>query len=323
MIGYHKGTPTTWVMQFANGQVRRQGAGLSFLYWRPTSTLVEVPLNSADVPFCFTEVTADFQTVTVQGQLTWRVAEPEKVAALLDFTVAARGGYVSDDPQKLEERLVHAAQILTRASTGRWSLKQALTGGEALSTHVLEGLRAAEAVRMVGVEVLALSILSVRATPEMARALEAEAREALHRASDAAIHERRNSAVEQERRIKENELQTEVMVEQQRRHIRETKMQADIALEQARETLIAKKAENDKLAADAQAYTLQVTLAPIRTLDWKVLSALSAGSMDPAASIALAFRELAENAAKIGELNVSPDLLRALLPATAPSAKGK
>jgi two-component sensor histidine kinase len=55
----------------------------------------------------------------------------------------------------------------------------------------------------------------------------------------------------------------------------------------------------------------------VKALDWKVLTALSANGMDPAASIAVAFRELAENAQKIGELNVSPDLLRSLLPSTA------
>ena len=34
---------------------------------------------------------------------------------------------------------------------------------------------------------------------------------------------------------------------------------------------------------------------------------------DPKLMIALAFRELAENASKIGELNMSPDLLKTLL----------
>jgi hypothetical protein len=35
--------------------------------------------------------------------------------------------------------------------------------------------------------------------------------------------------------------------------------------------------------------------------------------------IALAFRELAENAAKIGEVNVTPDLLRSLIGSGAPA----
>jgi hypothetical protein len=37
---------------------------------------------------------------------------------------------------------------------------------------------------------------------------------------------------------------------------------------------------------------------------------------DPELMIALAFRELAENAGKIGELNVTPDLLKSLTTAS-------
>ena len=37
------------------------------------------------------------------------------------------------------------------------------------------------------------------------------------------------------------------------------------------------------------------------------------GGNDPKLNIALAFREMAENAGKIGELNMSPELLRGLL----------
>jgi len=47
--------------------------------------------------------------------------------------------------------------------------------------------------------------------------------------------------------------------------------------------------------------------------------AVSAGGADPKLMIALAFRELAENAGKIGELNVSPDLLRSLIGPSTPA----
>ena len=50
--------------------------------------------------------------------------------------------------------------------------------------------------------------------------------------------------------------------------------------------------------------------------------AVSGTGADPRLMIALAFRELAENAAKIGELNVTPDLLRSLL-APSPAGGGK
>jgi hypothetical protein len=54
---------------------------------------------------------------------------------------------------------------------------------------------------------------------------------------------------------------------------------------------------------------LAVTLDPLKNIDWKILLAAGGGGTDPKVNIALAFRELAENAQKIGELNVSPDLL--------------
>ena len=312
MIRYAKTTPTQYVMLFKSGQVKREGVGLSFFYWEPTSSLVIVPLSSADVPFAFQESTADFQTITVQGQLTWRVVDAKQLASLLDYSVTRTGQWKSDDPHKVEERLVHTAQLLTQSVVGKLSLTQALASSETLAATLLGGLRASEAVKLLGVEILSVAVLSVRPTPEMARALEAEAREALQLKSDEAIYERRTAAVESERRVKESELQTEVMVEQKRRHIRETKMAADIAMEKEREQLVEQTAANDKKAAEAAAWALTRQLEPLRTMDWKILSAMQAGGGDPGNNIAVAFRELAENAAKIGELNISPDLLKAL-----------
>lgn len=91
-IRFMKATPTTYALHFQRGRVRREGAGLSFFYYAPTSTIVTVPLASADAPFAFQESTADFQSVAIQGQLTYRVADPKRLASLLDFSVGALGG---------------------------------------------------------------------------------------------------------------------------------------------------------------------------------------------------------------------------------------
>jgi regulator of protease activity HflC (stomatin/prohibitin superfamily) len=315
MIAWLKSSPTTYVMQFKNGRIKREGAGLSFFYWAPTTTLVQVPLSSTDVPFAISEVTGDFQAVTVQGQLTYRVLEPKKLAALLDFSVDRLGRGLSDDPDKLPERLVNQAQVLTRAATQAMTLKEVLVSAPAIEARVLEGLRSSEAATLLGVQVMALNILSMKPAPEMARALEAEAREALQRRSDEAIYDRRKAAVDQERRIKESELETEI-------RIRQSKMTADIALEEQRAHLIDETVENEKKASDSRAYALESSLKPVRSLDWKMLSALSAGGLDPKASLALAFREMAENAQKIGELNMSPELLRTLLEPPPPPKNG-
>jgi regulator of protease activity HflC (stomatin/prohibitin superfamily) len=313
MFSFVKVPPTTYVLQYKDGNVKRAGAGLSFIYYTPTSTIVAIPMASADVPFVFQEATADFQSVTIQGQLTYRVADPTRLASLLNFSVDKRGAYYSDDPRKLPERLIHTLQSLTRAITQRLVLKDALVSSDAIVAEALSKLRQSEAVSALGVEILSLSILGIQPTPETGRALEAEAREELQRRADEAIYARRNAAVEQERLIKESELNTEIAVEEKKRQIRETQMAAEIAVEEQRSQLIDRRVENEHKAADSRAYTLTETLKPLRDLDWKKLMMLGGKNADPKAMVALAFQEMAENAQKIGELNVSPDLLRSLI----------
>lgn len=313
MLSFMKVPPTTYVLQYKNGQIKRQGAGLSFIYYAPTSTIVMIPIASADVPFVFQESTADFQSVTIQGQLTYRVAEPTRLASLLDFSVDRSHAYRSDDPLKLPERLIHTLQTLTRAITQRLILKDALVSSDSIVVEALTGLRKAEAVQALGVEILSLSIVGIRPTPETGRALEAEAREELQRRADEAIYARRNAAVEQERLIKESELNTEIAVEEKKRQIRETQMSAEIAVEEQRAQLIDRRVANERKDADSRAYTLTQTLKPVRDLPWKTLMMLGGKNADPKAMVALAFQEMAENAQKIGELNVSPDLLRSLV----------
>ncbi len=312
-IRYMKAAPTTYVLHYSGGALKREGPGLAFWYYAPTSVIAAVPLGGVDVPFAFSEVAADFQAVTIQGQLTYRVADPKKIAGLLDFTVAPNGAYQSDDAATLSDRLIPVAQVLARAVTQRYALREILTRSETLVTEVLPAIRKDPAVTMLGIDVLGFSILSLKPTPEMARALEAEAREALQRRSDDAIYLRRNNAVEQERIIKENELATEIAVEAKKRQVRETQMAAEIAIEEQRKTLIETRVENERKDADSRAYALEATLKPVRSMDWRTLMAVSAGGGDPRTMIAVAFRELAENAQKIGTLNVTPDLLETLM----------
>ncbi len=331
-IQFMKTSPTQYVIHFQNGKVRRRGAGLSFFYYRPSSSIVVVPVSSADVPFIFNEMSADFQPVTIQGALTYRVKDPQQVAALLDFTVSKDpDDYSSEDPEKLPQRLINLTQVLTRAEIEKLPLRDAIHASDRVAQAVFAATAASPALAALGVEVLALSIQAIKPIPEMARALEAEAREELLRQADQAIYDRRNAAVEQERRIKENELSTEIAVEDKKRQIRETKVQADLAveakeqqvreakmngqikLEEERKHLVSVKAENARSEADTQRYALEASLAPLAQLDPDVLQMLSVQSADPRRMVSMALKELAQNAGKIGSLNISPDLLQALM----------
>ena len=103
MLGfrYIKASPSTYLIQYRNGKAIREGAGLSFWYFAPSASLVFIPMESVDAPFMFQEVSSDFQVVTVQGQVTYRVSAPTMLASLMNFTLKPDGTYVSDDHAKL------------------------------------------------------------------------------------------------------------------------------------------------------------------------------------------------------------------------------
>jgi hypothetical protein len=312
-IRYIKVPPTTFIMQFRNGRLRREGLGLSFFYFAPSSTIVAVPAGSTDVPFIFNETTADFQTVTVQGHLTCKVTDPSKLASLLDYSLKPDGTPSSDDRDKLPLRITHAAQTATRAEVQGRPLRAVLVQADAIAQRVLQVLASLPTLEALGVQVQGFSLLAIKPSPETAKALEAEARERLLREADDAIYSRRNNAVEQERIIRENELNTEVAVEAKQRQIEETKLAGQIALEEQRRQLVATEAENSKTRSDAQAYAVETTLKPLAALDPKSLQVLAARSVDPRLMVAMAFQEIAANATKVGNLNISPELLDTLL----------
>jgi hypothetical protein len=210
-------------------------------------------------------------------------------------------------------------------------LREALRASDAVVRAVKAALAASTEINSLGLEILGLSILAIKPTPETARALEAETREKLFREADEAVYSRRNAAVEQERAIKENELNTEIAVENKKRQIRETQMEAEravqekqhqvqrealeanIGMEEQRKDLVTLAAENARAEADARAYGVSATMKALGSADTRILQALASTSMKPEQLIAFAFQELAGKADKIGQLNISPDLLRELL----------
>ena len=145
------------------------------------------------------------------------------------------------------------------------------------------------------------------------------------------MYKRRNAAVEQERKIKENELNTQVAVEEKQRQIMETHMegkrsikekkriilQEDMAFkikqEQENTKLIDISVKNRKTEADIKAYALSAVLEPLSKINPEIIKALSSIGMAPEKLIAHAFTGLAENADKIGELNISSELLQQLI----------
>ena len=336
-INYIKVDPTTYLMKFENGALTKKGAGISLWYYAPNVSLVAVPTGTTDVPFIFKETTQDYQEVTVQGQLVYRIANPEKIATLMNFTI--KNGrkeltYESDDPDKLRNRITNLVQVKMSAAIEQLNLRQAIMSSQTLVRSIKEDFSQSDVLQTLGVEIIDLSIVAIKPTPETARALEASVREQLLQEADEAIYRRRNASIEQERTVKENELNTELAVENKQREIEEGKLKAeralaeqrqemqrekldaDIAQEQQRQQLVDIATQNECKQADAKAYeigaTLGATMEALSNVDAKVLEALTMGNLDPQQLMAQAFRELAGGAEKIGQLNITPDLLQSL-----------
>jgi hypothetical protein len=283
LFAYFKGQPTEYVMKVVNGRVARQGPGISFSYLRWNTNVVVVPIAVIDANFVFNELTSTFQTVTIQGQLTYRIADPARAAQLLNFAVdPRRRTYLSQDPDRLSQRIVNEVQNETRAEVQARSLEAVLRESQGLAAQVLVRVREAGTLAGMGVELVSLHFLNVAPTKEVARALEADYRESLLRRADEAVYARRAAAVEEERKIKEREMET------------------DIAMADQRSRLVELEGANLVREAETRAEALR------RELD-------AYQNVDPARMLAIALRTMGERADKIGNLTFTPDVLAALL----------
>ena len=168
-----------------------------------------------------------------------------------------------------------------------------------------EEMTSNEAIKELGLEVVTVSILAVSPSLETQKALESATREQILQQQDNAIYKRRNAAIEQERIVKENELNTEIKVaekEHENQMLRQKNALEEVELE----------SKLRKEQADTKAYANEVVLKALESMDKEVLLAILLSGMDSKTLIAKAFNSLVENTDKIGNLNVSPDLLETL-----------
>lgn len=314
-IKFIKVDPSTYLIKSRNGKVMKEGFGLSFFYHAPSTSLVSVPMGSEDIPFMFRELTGDFQEVTVQGQVTCKIVDIQAITKMLNYTLNARGEYLSEDPKKLAKRILNMVQVSLRKDLEKMTLKDAISSGEKIADTIQAELTKSNALKKLGVEIIGFSILGVNPNKETARALEAQTREMLLKQADDALYLRRNAAIEQERIIQENELRTEVSLEEKKREMREAEIAGKIILEKKNKELVELVVENNKKEAEAKAYAIKTSMAAMSTIDSKTIQALAMVGMDPAQLIASSFRDLSENADKIGQLNITPDLLSHLMKA--------
>ena len=325
-IKYYKANASTFVVKTVDGQLRKHGKGLSFFYNAVTTSIAAIPVNVQESPFIFNLQTADFQAITVQGQLSFQIADPLKTAEMLNYSLKKDGSWLSEDPLKLADRVIRVVGSVIQHQIESAALRDALRISQELMVQ-LNGLSEENAtLDALGIRLLDVTIGAIKPTPETSKALEAEARESILKEADDAMYARRKSSVEQERMIKDAELQTELSIQQKEQEIEalrienertllrattETErehLQASIEAENQRQDFVALEVENKRQESDAEAYAIASRMKAFKELPVENLKAMALANMEPEQLMAMAFDSLAQNAGKIGELTITPDL---------------
>ncbi|MGW5462598.1 SPFH domain-containing protein [Streptomyces sp. NPDC003996] len=207
-----RGAPTAHIRHHRSGTLVHDGPGLSFWFRPLSAALSEVPVDDRELAMTFHARTSDFQDVSVQATVTYRIADPAVAAARLDFSIDPDTGAWRGTPlEQLGTLLTETAQQHALDVLARTPLSAALADGvAAVRERVAAGLGAEPRLPATGIEVVAVRVMALRPEPEVERALRTPAREQIQQEADRATYERRAVAVERERTIAENELASRI-----------------------------------------------------------------------------------------------------------------
>lgn len=306
LIAQLRSDASNYVIRYRNGRIRQSGRGLVFWFRPQTSSIAELPMDDREMALFVTGRSQDFQTVAVQGTLTWHVVDPARLAERVDFSVGLfTGAYLSEPIQQIETRLTGLVNQTALQYLAEAPVRALLDAGpDPLRLRLQAALAGDSSLEEIGLAVVAVRLTNLAPSKELERALQTPTFEALQQKADEATFERRALAVDKERAIAENELanRTELARREQQLIAEETLNSRSRAtgLAEAQQIEAAAEAERIRTVESAKAEAEQARIAIYRDLPPSVL-------------LGLAARELAGKLDTIEHVNVTPDLLAAVL----------
>jgi hypothetical protein len=353
-IKFVKFEPSNYVIRRKGSRVISEGAGLSFFCLLRNTTATILPIGNIDAPFVFEEVTSDFRTVTLQGQAIFRIHDFDKAEKAFDFTYNLETlKYNENGNLKLIKRITDSVRAAAKEYVADLDLISAIRSSKSLSENVTAALKNSGSIGRIGVEIIDVMFLDVKSDKDTARALEAQAREALLKAADEAVYERRNFAIDMERKVKENEFNTEIEVETKRREVEETKIEAERAISEKKNILLDEEQKsqinrryeqamanakqykddnemrieaeriraekikllvpNERALAENEVWKVTEIIKAFGVADGKVAEAFALSGITADKLTAKSLADIAKTAGSIGQINISPDLFGDLL----------
>jgi regulator of protease activity HflC (stomatin/prohibitin superfamily) len=330
---------TVHVRYQRGGRLVREGVGLSFWYRPLTAVLSEIPVDDRELPLLFHASTADFQDVTVQANVTFRISDPELAATRVNFGIDPERGHWTATPlAQLGGLITELAQQYALDLLARTTLRDALVEGvPAVRDRISQGLAADARLAETGVSAVSVRVVAVRPEPDVEKALRTPTRELVQQEADRATYERRAVAVERERAIAENELQNKIelarreeqLVAQQGANERRAVTEAAeaerirVTAQAERDKLVtAAKVEQDRMLTAAQAERTRelngakadgARVVGLAEAEAEAAKLAAVRDLPPAIVLGLALRDLSANLPRISTLNLTPDLLTPIL----------
>lgn len=301
-IAQVRGDASHHIISYHKGKMKQSGRGLVFWFAPENTSLAEVPLDDRELSIFIHGRSADFQTVTVQGMLTWRVIDPVLLAERVNFNIDLKSGKPTGNPiERIETRTIGMISQIVLQYLAGLNVRAALDAGldplrAAIEAHLLDE----KTLEEIGVGVIATRLQKIAPSSELERALQTPTFEGLQQKADQAMYERRALAVDKERAIAENELANKVEL---------ARREKQLITEEAQNTLDKAKgqAEAQGIAAEAEAERIrmvEMAKADAETAHMAVFRELPANVL-----MALAARDLANKLTHIDSVNITPDML--------------
>jgi regulator of protease activity HflC (stomatin/prohibitin superfamily) len=305
-ISHLRSEASSHIIHFRSGKKAKGGRGLAFWFLPQGASIAELPVDDREMALFTKARTQDFQEISLQGNISWHIIDPDLASDRIDFSIGLQTGNLMTEPVDIiEGRIAGLANQAAAQYFAEASVRAVLDAGlNPVRAKIEAALADSPALRDIGVEIVAVRITHIAPSAELERALQTPTFESLQQKADEAVYERRALAVDKERAIAENELANKTELAK-----RETQLiEQESANARSRATA---SAEAGQIEADAEA-------ARIRTIEGAQSEAEQSRiaiyrDLPSHVLLGLAAREFAGKLETINNLNVTPDLLSALV----------
>src|SRR5260221_11152639 len=173
-ISHLRAEPNQFILHYRRGTIVRQGAGLAYWFLPLHAAIAQLPVEDVETTFVLTERTADYQDVSVQCTLTYRVVDPQPAAARINFTVSLLSGTWLEDPlARMASLWSQRARQSARAYLTSVALVEAVgRGAEVIRAAMDSALRADPEIAAVGLAPVSLHVQRVAPMPDVDKALQ-------------------------------------------------------------------------------------------------------------------------------------------------------